>query len=90
MEYEKLLSGTRVEIGSPTQEVKGMNVVRIALTPAGEKAAEALAKALRAAGLSTADSPKKMVPWDFERIIEQGLVPISEAPVRVMVGVKPR
>jgi hypothetical protein len=88
--YSRLLIGTRVEIGSSTQELSGVFVIRIALTPEGRKAAETLLATLKGEHLTQEPKLVPMMPKQWEAIEQQGLVPISEAPIRLMIGVKPR
>jgi hypothetical protein len=88
--YSKLLYGTRVEIGSPTQEQQGMFLSRLGLTPVGQKAADTLLRLLRKDNLTKTDKLFRMELKQFEGIDSPGLVPATESPIRIMIGVKPR
>jgi hypothetical protein len=91
--YSKLVFGVRLEIGSPNQELSGNGninfVVRMPLTPTAQKASEVLASVLLHEKL-IAEAPVPMIPKAFEGMDLPGLVPMSEAPIRLMIGVKPR
>jgi hypothetical protein len=91
--YSKLLYGMQLEIGSPNQELVGNGnikfVVRMPLTPTAKKASEVLASVLLHEKL-IAEAPVPMIPKAFEGMDLPGLVPMSEAPIRLMIGVKPR
>jgi hypothetical protein len=92
MELSKLMHGARVETAGPTPVLmqgpfpNSKSVVRQALTPEAKRAADVLDAFLRAQHIVT----EPMAPM-FPRDLERGTwKQITESPVRVMVGIKPR
>jgi hypothetical protein len=92
MELAKLMHGARIETAGPTPVlVRGPfpnsnSVVRQALSPEAKRAADVLDAFMRAEHIAT-EPIAPMLPRDLERGTWKQ---ITESPVRVMVGIKPR
>jgi len=82
----KLIYGIQVQVGSTQQTLSGALVRCLALTPEAKKMAEVLVEGLRRTQLPPIDGPVQMLPPE----LDLGTTPMSEAPIRVMVGIKPR
>jgi hypothetical protein len=84
----KILFGIQVEVGSTNEILGGAIVRRIALKPRDRKLADVLASQLREMQLTPfANHPVDML---YPPELDIGDTPVSEAPVRIMIGVKPR
>ncbi len=87
--YGKLLYGVKVDVGAENQEVIGITVARLALDAKGREAARILASALKREGFGDG-AIGTLFTRRAEGALSIGSVPMSEAPIRITVGIKPR
>lgn len=84
-EHLNMLYGIEVEVGGTEQIVWEPHVIRLALTPEAKQMADVLVSALKKTQLKV-EGPTSMYSPEFDL----GSRPPTEAPVRIMVGIKPR